>query len=63
MCLICDKLQNNQMTLNEARKNMMELRILNHIKDDHYYEIVQIISEFQKKEDDKKAIYLLKNKE
>lgn len=63
MCLICDKLQNNQMTLDEARKNMMELRVLNHIKDDHYYEIVQTISELQKKKDDKKAIHSLKSKE
>lgn len=54
MCLICEKLKNNQMTLNEARKNLIELRILDHIDPDHYVEIINTISEFQKTEDEEK---------
>jgi hypothetical protein len=54
MCLICDRLKNNQMTLNEARKNVMELRILDHVDADHYVEIIAAISELQKTEDEKK---------
>jgi hypothetical protein len=42
------------MTLNEARKNVMELRILDHVDADHYVEIIAAISELQKTEDEKK---------
>lgn len=52
MCLICEKLTSNQMTLNEARKNIMELRVLDDIESDHYHEIIQAIAGLQKKEDD-----------
>jgi hypothetical protein len=61
MCLICEKLKNKEMTLDEARKNIMELRVLDHIENDHYYEIIQTISQFQKNKDDERAISVLKN--
>lgn len=50
------------MTLNEARKNIMELRILDHMDVLHYDEVIEIIKEHQKKEDDKKSEKVLKNK-
>jgi len=62
MCLICEKIKNNTMTLNEARKNIMELRILDHMDVLHYDEVIDIIKEHQKKEDDKKSERVLKNK-
>ena len=61
MCLICDKLLDNKMTLNEARKNAMELRLLDDIDTDHYNQILDIIKEFQKIEDDKKTESAIKN--
>ena len=54
MCLICDKIKNNQMTLDEARKNITELRILDHVDVDHYVEIIDMISDFQKIKDEEK---------
>lgn len=60
MCLICEKLNKKEMTPDEARKNIMELRILDHIENNHYYDIIKTISEFQKIEDDKKNIDALK---
>jgi hypothetical protein len=62
MCLICEKIKNNTMTLNEARKNIMELRILDHMDVLHYDEVIDIIKEHQKKEDDKISERVLKNK-
>jgi hypothetical protein len=59
MCLICEKLKNNKMSIDEARKNIMELRILDHIENDHYYEIIQTISQLQKNKDDKKTFSIL----
>ncbi len=50
------------MTLNEARKNIMELRILDHMDVLHYDEVIDIIKEHQKKEDDKISERVLKNK-
>lgn len=60
MCLICERLKNNQMTLSEARKNLMELRTFDDIDEDHYYNVIEIMCEFQKIEDDKKTIDSLK---
>lgn len=54
MCLICEGLTNKTMTLDEARNNIAELRILDHIDPDHYVEIVDIIAEFQKTRDEEK---------
>ena len=56
MCLICEKLTSNQMTLDEARKNIMELRVLDDIESNHYHEIIRIIAGLQKKEDDNTTI-------
>lgn len=59
MCLICDSLKNDKMTLNEARKNLMELRTFDHINNDHFCEVIELICEFQKNEDDKKTASVL----
>ena len=54
MCLICERLKNSQMTLSEARKNITELRVLDDVDADHYVEIIDIISELQKTEDEER---------
>jgi hypothetical protein len=54
MCLICEKIKNNQMTLDEARKNITELRVFDHIDTDHYVEIIDVISDLQKIKDEEK---------
>lgn len=55
MCLICEKVKKNQMTLNEARKNIIELRIFDHIDDEHYAQIIDMISDVQRAEDEEKV--------
>jgi len=42
------------MTLSEARKNITELRVLDDVDADHYVEIIDIISELQKTEDEER---------
>ena len=56
MCLVCKGLENKTMTPDEARKNIIELRIFDDIESGHYYEIIQIICELQKIEDDNTTI-------
>ena len=42
------------MTLDEARKNITELRVFDHIDTDHYVEIIDVISDLQKIKDEEK---------
>jgi hypothetical protein len=61
MCLICDHLSVDKITLSEARKNVMELRVLDDIDSDHYEQVLDLIKQFQKIEDDKKTKSVLNN--
>lgn len=51
MCLICVDLVKGRLTLNEARRNLREMRITESIHDDHYGEVIDLIAEKQGKED------------
>lgn len=60
MCLVCDFLKDKKITIQEAVKNLMELRTYGAISDNHYHEALETIKEAQKVEDDNKTRSVLK---
>lgn len=56
MCMICDHLINKKITIEEAVRNLIELRIHGAISDEHYHRIIEEIKDAQKIEDDKKTL-------
>jgi hypothetical protein len=54
MCLICEDIKKGKITLQEARRNLMEFRIFDVIDWSHYLVVIDLITELQGKEDNKK---------
>ena len=54
MCLICKDIDKGTISLEEARKNLIELRAFGGIEPDHYVAVIDLIAEIQGKEDNKK---------
>jgi len=46
MCRICEDLMKRTLTAEEAIKNLMELRVVGAIDDEHYYETVKALAKF-----------------
>lgn len=54
MCLICEHIKKEKITIEEVRRNLFELRVFDAIDPDHYLIIIDLIAEIQGKEDNKK---------
>jgi len=63
MCRICEDLIKKTLTAEEAIKNLMELRVVGAIDDEHYYETVKALANFYGNEDRDKVRRLYGEKE
>jgi hypothetical protein len=55
MCRICEDLMKRTLTAEEAIKNLMELRVVGVIDDEHYYETIKALAKMYGEEDQKKV--------
>lgn len=53
MCMICDHLISKKITIEEAVRNLIELRVHGAVSDEHYHQIIEEIKHAQKIEDNK----------
>lgn len=60
MCRICQDLESDKITLTEARRNLIELRMFDHIDDDHYFQVIEKINQFQELQDNQTNVRSLK---
>lgn len=51
MCLICIDIAKGSLTLNEARRNLREMRFTDSIPEEHYAEVIDLLSDKQGEED------------
>lgn len=51
MCLICKDLDEEKITVAEARRNLAELRVLDDVDPDHYPDIIEKIRKIQESQD------------